>query len=134
MTMYIGFTPDGRSLVEASGSGKIRIWDIASGTEARVLHSPPKQSGVTYVLRCAALSPDGKFLAVSTYSSAEPSETRNRVMLWDVTAGRPLGGVVADSLALAFSPDGQWLALGHIQYGGGQIRIYRTSELRSAQS
>jgi len=133
-SMFLGFTPDGRSLVEAKGSGKISIWDVASGKEARCLADPPKRGGVTSVLRCAALSPDGSLLAVATSSSAEnPTE---RVTLWDVAAGRTFGTVAGgDSFqALAFSPDGQWLAIGDMQYGGetalGRVRFLRTTDIK----
>ena len=133
VSMFLGFTPDGRSLVEAKGGGKIRIWDVASGEATRCLADPPKRSGVTFVLCCAALSPDGKLLAVSTYSSAE--EPSHKVTLWDVAAGRTLGTVAGgDSCqALAFSPDGQMLAIADMVYGGatpvGKIKIVRTSEI-----
>lgn len=133
VSMFLGFTPDGRSLVEAKGGGKIRIWDVASGEATRCLADPPKRSGVTFVLCCATLSPDGKLLAVSTYSSAE--EPSHKVTLWDVAAGRTLGTVAGgDSCqALAFSPDGQMLAIADMVYGGatpvGKIKIVRTSEI-----
>jgi hypothetical protein len=73
-------------------------------------------------------------LAVSTYSSAEEFENQVRVTLWDIFTGRTLGSMVAsDCEALAFSLDGQWLAVGGMQYGGGKatgkVRLLRTSEL-----
>ena len=78
VAMFLGFTPDGRFLVEAKGSGKVTLWDVPSGKEARCLVDPPKRSGVTSGLHCAALNPDGSLLAVATYSSAEqPSEQNN---------------------------------------------------------
>jgi WD40 repeat protein len=132
--MFLGITPDGRSLVEANSSGKIRIWDVPCGKEARYLADPPSRSGVSSGLYCGALSSDGKLLAVATYSSAETP--RQKVTLWDVAAGRILGSVAGgDSCeALAFSPDGQWLAIGDMEYGGstplGKIRLWRTSAIR----
>ena len=44
-----------------------------------------------------------------------------------------LVAVLFSSAALAFSPDGQWLAVGDMQYGGGKalgkIKLWRTSEI-----
>ena len=134
VAMFLGFTPDGRSLVEAKGSGKVTIWDVLSGKEARCLADPPKRSGVTSGLRCAALNRDGSLLAVATYTSGE--EPRNRITLWDIAAGRTTGTTAGNDFceALAFSPDGQWLAIGDMQFGGGtavgKIRFLRTTEIR----
>jgi len=132
--VFIGFTPDGQSVVEAKHDGTIRVWDVASGKQARSLASPPKRSGVTEVLRCAALSSDGNRLAVSIYSSAD--ERKHKVTLWDVSTARPTGTLETSEAceALAFSPDGQWLAIADTLYGGdgkvaGQIKLRRTSEL-----
>jgi WD40 repeat protein len=131
--MFLGFTPDGRFLVEAKGSGKVTLWDAQSGKEARCLVDPPKRSGVVSSLHCAALTPDGNLLAVSTYSSAE--QPTNRITLWDIASGRTAGAIACDTCyAMAFSPDGQWLAIGDMQYGGGtalgKIRLLPTAEIR----
>ncbi len=132
--MFLGFTPDGRSLVEAEASGKVTIWDVASGKEARCVVDPPERKGVTSMLNCAALNPDGSLLAVATYSSEE--EPRNRIILWDLAVGRTAGTIAGpdDCGALAFSPDGQWLAVGDMEYSEGtavgKIRLLRTTEIR----
>jgi WD40 repeat protein len=131
--MFLGFTPDGKSIVEARGNGTIKIWDVASGKEAGCLANPPAIKGVVFRLHCAALSPDGRLLAVSTYSSAEGA--KDTITVWDVTAGRGIVAMDTNScVALAFSPDGQWLAIGDMQYGGGKalgkINLLRTSEIK----
>jgi WD40 repeat protein len=134
VAMFLGFTPDGRFLVEAKGSGKVTLWDVQSGEEASCLVDPPKRSGVVSVLHCAALNPDGSLLAVATYSSAE--QPTNRITLWDIASGRTAGTIACNDpcYAMAFSPDGQWLAVGDMQYGGGtalgKIRLLRTTEIR----
>jgi WD40 repeat protein/ribosomal protein L40E len=134
VAMFLGFMPDGRFLIEAKGSGKITLWDVSSGKEARCIADPPKKSGVTSVLHCAALNPDGSLLAAATYSSAE--EPREKITLWDIAAGRTAGTIACNDTcrALAFSPDGQWLAVADMQYGGGtalgKIRLLRTTEIR----
>jgi WD40 repeat protein/ribosomal protein L40E len=134
VAMFLGFTPDGRFLVEAKGSGKVTLWDVQSGKEASCLVDPPKRSGVTSVLRCAALNPDSSLLAVATYSSAE--QPTDRITLWDIASGRTAGTIACNDpcYAMAFSPDGQWLAVGDMEYGGetalGKIRLLRTTEIR----
>lgn len=134
VAMFLGFTPNGRFLVEAKGSGKISLWDVASGKEFGCVTDPPKRSGVTSVLHGAALNPDGSLLAVSTYSSDQ--EPRERITLWDMASGRTAGTIACHDpcYAMAFSPDGQWLAVADMQYGGGtasgKIRLLRTTEIR----
>ena len=133
VAMFLGFTPDGRFLVEAKGSGKVTLWDVQSGKEGSCLVDPPKRSGVVSSLHCAALTPDGNLLAVATYSSAE--QPTNRITLWDIASGRTAGAMASEPCyAMAFSPDGQWLAIGDMQYGGGtalgKIRLLPTTEIR----
>ncbi len=128
VSMFLGFTPDGRSLVQARGDGSIKIWDVPSGKEARCLADPPEKSGVTFGVYCAALSPDGSLLAVSSWSSA--AET-SEIALWDIPAGRIRGRVtVSDCPALAFSPDGQWLAAGEGEHATVKIRLWMISALK----
>jgi WD40 repeat protein/ribosomal protein L40E len=133
VAMFLGFTPDGRFLIEAKGSGKITLWDVPSGKEGRCLADPPKRSGVTSGVRCAALNPKGSLLAVATYSSDQ--EPRERITLWDIASGRTAGTIACNDSchAMAFSPDGQWLAVGDMQYGGGtasgNIKLLRTTEI-----
>jgi WD40 repeat protein len=133
VAMFLGFTPDGRFLVEAKGSGKITLWDVASGKEDHCLTDPPQRSGVTSVLHCAALNPDGSLLAAATSSAEKLTDT---ITLWNIASGRSVGTIECkDSChAMAFSPDGQWLAVGDMQYGGGtalgKIRLLRTTEVR----
>ena len=79
VSMFLGFTPDGKSLVQARGDGAIRLWDVLTGIETRSIADPQQKDGVTFRLRSAALSPDGRLLAVSTYSSAEPLENQNKI-------------------------------------------------------
>jgi WD40 repeat protein len=134
VTEFLGFTPDGKSLVQVNYFGAIRIWDLSTGTVARALADPSK----TNSLQGAALSADGSLLAVAMNSGATEWEKGEEITLWDLAAGQILGTVAVylcfDHMALAFSPDGQWLATGDMLYSGekpaGRIRLWRTSEIR----
>jgi WD40 repeat protein len=131
--MFLGFTAGGRFLVEAKGSGKITLWDVPSGKEFGYVSDPPKRRDVTFVLHSAALNPTGSLLATSTYSSDQ--EPKERITLWDMATGRTAGPIPCNHpcYAIAFSPDGQWLAFADMQYGGGAasatIRLMRTPEI-----
>src|SRR5271157_6457361 len=57
------FTPDGKELISVSNDKTIRFWDVASGEPIRVLR-PPIGPGHEGELYAAALSPDGRTLAV----------------------------------------------------------------------
>jgi WD40 repeat protein len=95
----LSYSPDGRYLVEASMSDGIRVHDLAS--------TDPPHSLTTCGSRRAVFSPDGRTIA------GAPDQ---RVTLWDAKTGGLLGTLAepepAEIGALAFSPDGRWLAVG----------------------
>jgi WD40 repeat protein len=105
------YAPDGKLLALGRGgevdgqSGKIFFVDPATGKKTKEL-TPAHQYGVTDV----AFHPAGKYLA---------SAGRDTVIrIWEIESGKqvkelgkPRGGQFKDWLcALAFSPDGHWLA------------------------
>ncbi len=60
------FTPDGKELISVSEDKTIRIWDVATGQALRVLH-PPIGRGYDGTLYAAAISADGRTLAIGGY-------------------------------------------------------------------
>jgi WD40 repeat protein/energy-coupling factor transporter ATP-binding protein EcfA2 len=101
------FSPDGKLLATASGSGEkdnsVRLYDVESGQpigEALAGHQAPVQ--------CVSFSSDGKLLA--------SGDDAGVVMLWDVATRQPLGQPLKRHLqtvsSLAFSPDSKILASG----------------------
>jgi RNA polymerase sigma factor (sigma-70 family) len=138
-----GFLPDGKTVLTVDrGATRVRLWDVASGKERRVFKAYPakRRTGshvppfvrLPHFARRAALSPDGKTLAIADLDSDLP------VTLWDVAtgkaghqldvrlssvhaaadaadpvdylgAGRRLIGYLSSGNGLAFSPDGRLL-------------------------
>jgi serine/threonine protein kinase/WD40 repeat protein len=110
----VAISPDGKMLATGSNDGTVKVRVVASGKELRTLkaHSPGDLS--------LAFSPDGTILATSL--SCPDHKTR----VWDLTTGeqrRELegGGVIA------FSGDGQLIAIGHGSGSQGRICIWHIS-------
>src|SRR5262249_2225374 len=93
---------------EKEGSGEIVLWDTATGKQ-RVALEMEELLGVP--LKAVAVSPDGKWVAAGLAS--QPSRWPG-VRLWDTDTGkqrRPLEDCEGVVTTLAFSPDGQMLAV-----------------------
>jgi len=113
----LAFSPDGTMLASSHEDGKIRFWDARSGKLLRALQAHPAPSWSLSF----AFSPNGKLLASGAYSE--------RVLrLWDVTTGRPLGSADAGRVrvsAVAFSPDGEFVATADHAGSGGFVRLWK---------
>jgi WD40 repeat protein len=109
----VALTPDGKSLVSLGRT--LQRWDLTSG---KAVYAETGGLGHTGPVDLVTYAPDGKRLA-----SASPTD--GTVRLWDVApglkpgAGKPLHVFsVADTSALAFTPDGKYLLVGN---GGGRM-------------
>ncbi len=96
------FLPGGSVVVTGHDYGRIRLWDVGTGNEQKVVHAHFSD------VRCLALSPDGLTLATTT---STPSD--NRVHLWDPATLAPKTeqqGHTQQVFAAVFSPDGRIVA------------------------
>jgi WD40 repeat protein len=96
----LAFSANGRRLLAAYEDGGVKVWDLATGNEERSLPGMGR-------FCTAAFDPEGKRVAVGGYGV---------VKVWELATGRPEGRVSRRQghhcavAAVAFSPDGQYLA------------------------
>ena len=108
----LAFSPDGQMLAAGGNDGNaIRLWDSNSWEELRTLEMP------IISVRSLAFSPDGSLFAATGHSLNQywHSGDDGIVILWDVETWQELHSFDPEFWAessLAFSPDGQILAVG----------------------
>jgi hypothetical protein len=117
-------SPDGKAAATLGygwkGDGVVRLWDIPTGKEQRILGRV--KTGAMSTTRAAAFSPAGKLLAAGSGDGT--------VHLWEVDTGkergrwRKLSGYIQD---LAFSPDGKLV-------DGDAGRAYRAAWLLASDT
>jgi WD40 repeat protein len=102
------FSPDGKRMASIGGDKTLRLWDVATGAEQRVI---PLNTG--RMAPDLALSPDGKMVAVGPVDGMA-------VQLWDIATDKVLHTLTTPpemrtrglgrGVVIAFAPDGKLLA------------------------
>jgi roadblock/LC7 domain-containing protein len=111
---YVGYTPDGKTLITGALDNTVRLWDAATGRELAKLDGPPR-GGPPAGIGSAALSPNGKMLAGGALD----------IRLWEIPSGRVIATLPdqkvfhGNTYRLAFSPDNRLLAVASSGDQGG---------------
>ena len=104
----LAFSPDGIAIAQAGEDGRIDLIESGTGKRGRAFRSPTGEDTVA----CLAVSGKGATVAAGT--------TRGTVEIWDAASGQRTHTVVVSPgypQAIAFSPDGKWMAVGMSQRG-----------------
>jgi WD40 repeat protein len=117
----IQFSPNGRLMASGDRQGLVIVWSVADGQLRSIAQF--EQNGV---VKNVLFSPDSSTLAIGSSTERGPEIT-----LWDVSdpaailgMNIPLGIDSLDLYGLAFSSDGQMLAMGS---GAGDITLWDMS-------
>jgi outer membrane protein OmpA-like peptidoglycan-associated protein len=97
----MAFSPDGNYIAYPTMEGEVKIFDLVTGKELKVLKASEK------MVVCVAYSPDGKYLACGNKDGFfKIWSTSDYIEKWNIEAhNRPV-------LSIQFSPDNQWLLTG----------------------
>ena len=110
---YLAVSPDGNFVAWNGEAGKIHLYDVSAGKDARVLRLP-------LAVDSAAFSPDSKTLATANGNG--------KVRLWDVASGEVIRDIAAGqttatgSQSIAFCKDGETLAT-----ASGQVKLWKVA-------
>jgi WD40 repeat protein len=109
----LAYGPDGTWLVTAAladGDSRLRIWDIGTGRLRREIEVPAGR------LRFVKVRPDGHRIVATTTPLDVSALPVHRLYVFDLADGRLLFS--AEGKALAYSPDGRWLAVRDVDQKG----------------
>ncbi|HEX5270460.1 MAG TPA: hypothetical protein VFW33_08240, partial [Gemmataceae bacterium] len=113
----LAFSPDGRTLLAASRTDGVRLYETATGKEARQLLEPSEDA-----IGGVAFAPDGRSLAARTDATIRVWEaaTGGERRRWDAPAHPEVG----NARAVALSPGGRFVA---VSGGGAEVSVGRVA-------
>jgi eukaryotic-like serine/threonine-protein kinase len=96
----LAYGPDGSWLVSGTDAdNRLRIWDVATARVRKEIHVPAG------TVRSVTVSPDGRQVAATAF---DQQSNKPYLHVGDVASGKQLFS--SEGAALAYSPDGRWLA------------------------
>jgi WD40 repeat protein len=96
----IGISADGKTLAVVPSDGPVQLWDIDTGKQVAILGGTGG-----YDTSDPVFSPDGHYLAVDLAAG---------IYIWALPSGQEIWTNVANSMSVAYSPDGSYLAYSDI--------------------
>jgi WD40 repeat protein len=98
MGRSLALSHDGKTMVQATASSTLCIWDVATGKERFT-----EFAGHDTAVNCIAFSPDGKVLL--------SVGDKQHLCFWDTKSWKPAGEWKESARSLSFTPDGRKVAL-----------------------
>jgi WD40 repeat protein/tRNA A-37 threonylcarbamoyl transferase component Bud32 len=103
----LAFGPDGTWLVtQCPLDGRLRMWDVATARVRKEIRFREEIQRNAGNLNSLAISPDGTRVATS---AQDPKSRKLSLNFYDIASGNLLFST--EGMALAYSPDGRWLAV-----------------------
>ncbi|MEL7002052.1 MAG: caspase family protein, partial [Bacteroidota bacterium] len=127
----IVFSPDGQKIISVSEDKTIRIWDAKTGQMLNKFRSEIG-NGPEGMFYASAISPNGKYLAVSGYPVS--SQEKNYVIIIDLDKRKQVAKAVGHENvinSLDFTGDGKFLASGS---DDGTILLWKMDNMPNLRS
>ena len=114
----ISFSPDGRSVLSASASGSVTIWDAESGKQKALFEAPDSDVSQRRFsrtpLQTARFSPNGRYVAMASVIILPGWNQRGILSLWSTSDASCVVEFIDHGPAwvvdVVFSPNGEFLA------------------------